>query len=91
MQLLPSVNLDGQVMATELLLVDDVVREVIREGALSQVELLIRLGETNCGHSMDSQLVELLAQGRIMFHDALSCAEDKRQLLSVKKGGETHG
>lgn len=86
-QLVPSADRRGRVLATELLVVDEAAREIIREGTLSQIDLLIRLASAGTGHSMDSSLFDLLHAGRILFHDALSRAEDKRALLGSKREG----
>jgi twitching motility protein PilT len=79
LELLPNVARTGQELATELLLVNHSAREVIRDGALAQIPLLLRIDA--CGHSFDSSLRDLLAAGRIRFEDAFSRAEDKAVVL----------
>jgi twitching motility protein PilT len=86
-QLVPSSDRRGRVLASELLVVEDAAREIISEGTLSQIDLLIRLSSARAGHSMDSSLLGLLQAGKILFHDALSRAEDKRALLGTKREG----
>jgi len=49
-QLVPGADRGGRVLATELLVVDDAAREIISEGALSQIDLLIRLSGARAGH-----------------------------------------
>lgn len=86
-QLLPSLQRPALVMANEVLRVDDVAREVLREGELSQINLLMRLEGALCGHSMDHSLLELHNQGEISFQDAFGRAEDKTQVFSLTRGG----
>ncbi len=82
-QLVPVIDRVGQVLATEVLRVDDAVREVIREGELSQLNLLMRLEASPCGRSMDDSLLALLQSGRIRFEDAFARAEDKTRILTA--------
>jgi twitching motility protein PilT len=79
LELVPDARAAGQELATELLLVNHSAREVIRDGALAQIPLLLRIDA--CGHSLDSSLRELFAAGRIRFEEAFSRAEDKAVIL----------
>ena len=84
--LLPDAAHREQVMATEVLVVDEVVRQVLRDGMLSQLDLLMRLEGSGCGHTMDHSLLGLLRDGEIAFQEAFSRAEDKNQVLAVSRG-----
>jgi twitching motility protein PilT len=79
---LPDASHDGTVAATELLLVDDAVREVVRSGDPADLSLLVRDEGSHCGHSLDRSLLELLLAGRVRLADAFARTEDKGWLLA---------
>ncbi|MBL9076177.1 MAG: Flp pilus assembly complex ATPase component TadA [Planctomycetes bacterium] len=83
--LLPDVRREGTVAATELLLVDDAVREVVRGGELADLGLLIRADGSRCGHSLDRNMLELLVAGRARLEDVFARAEEKAWLLERTK------
>jgi Tfp pilus assembly pilus retraction ATPase PilT len=78
---LPAADHHGTVAATELLLVDDAVREVVRNGEVADLGLLIRAEGSRCGHSLDRSMLDLLVAGRVRIEDAFSRAEEKAWLL----------
>lgn len=80
-QLLPNAEHTSTVPATELLLVDEAVGEVIRQGELSDIGLLLRAEGGACGHSLDRSMLDLLADGRVRMDDVFSRAEEKSWLL----------
>ena len=59
---------------------------VLREGVLSQLDLLMRLEGSGCGHTMDHSLLALLRRGEIAFQDAFGRAEDKNLVLAASRG-----
>ncbi len=84
-QMLPDVAHEGTVAATEFLLVDDAVREVVRSGELMDLGLLIRAEGSRCGHSLDRCMLELLVAGRVRMEDVFARAEEKAWLLERTK------
>jgi len=78
---LPDADRTGTVVAKELLLVDEPVREVIRSGELADLSLLIRAEGARCGHSLDRDMLELLAAGRVRIEDVFARAEEKARVL----------
>jgi Tfp pilus assembly pilus retraction ATPase PilT len=84
-QMLPDAAHEGTVAATELLLVDDAVREVVRSGELMDLGLLIRAEGSQCGHSLDRSMLELLIAGRLRMEDVFARAEEKAWLLERTK------
>lgn len=84
-QMLPDVDHEGTVAATELLLVDDAVREVVRHGELMDLGLLIRAEGSQCGHSLDRCMLDLLVAGRVRMEDVFARAEEKAWLLERTK------
>lgn len=81
LNLVPNLDATGNVLATELLAMNDSAREVVRAGTLSQLNLLMRLDGSDCGHSMDDSLIGLVDDQQITFEEAFRRAEDKSRLL----------
>ena len=71
----------GVVPATELLVVDDAAREVVRAGELADLGLLLRAENGASGHSLDRSMLELLTAGRVRMEDVFARAEEKAWLL----------
>lgn len=88
-QIVPDVAHTGTVVATELLVVDDAVREVVRGGELGDVGLLLRAEGGRSGHSLDRSLLELLTAGKVRMEDVFARAEEKAWLLERTKDLQT--
>lgn len=67
--------------ATELLVVDDAARDVIRSGDLDNLSLLIRAEGSANGHALDTSLAAMVREKRVRIEDAYARAEDKAWLL----------
>ena len=80
----------GTVVATEVLVVDEAVREVVRGGELADLGLLIRAENGRSGHSLDRNMLELLAAGRVRIEDVFARAEEKAWLLERTKDLQTN-
>lgn len=80
--LLPDVDHAGTIVANELLVVDESVREALRCGGIDDIGLLLRMEGARCGHSLDRSLLELVEAGRVRIEDVFARAEDKALLLS---------
>jgi twitching motility protein PilT len=87
---LPAADHKGTVVATEVLVVDDAVREVVRGGELADLGLLIRAENGRSGHSLDRNMLELLAAGRVRIEDVFARAEEKAWLLERTKDLQTN-
>jgi twitching motility protein PilT len=79
--LLPRAQNEGMVAATELLVVHEAARDVLRQGDLANVNLLMRMADAGSGHSLDRSLLALVQAGTIRFEDAFARAEEKAWLL----------
>jgi twitching motility protein PilT len=79
--LLPDAEHSGTVAATEMLVVGEAAREVIRDGELGDVGLLLRAEGERSGHSLDRSMLELLTAGRVRIEDVFMRAEEKAWLL----------
>lgn len=87
--LLPDRDRKGLVPATEVLLVDDAARDVVRTGQLSHLNLLMRLDNAASGHSLDRSLLELLQAGRVRFEEAFARADEKAWILQHTTPGKS--
>lgn len=85
-QLLPDVHHTGTVAATELVLVDDAVREIVRAGELGDLAMLLRAEGCGCGHSLDRAMLVLLQRGRVRMEDVFARTEEKAWLLERTRG-----
>lgn len=86
--LLPDAGHAGTVAATELLLVEGAVRDVVRGGALDDLALLLRTEGDRYGHSLDRCMLELLRAGRVRIEDVFARAQEKAWLLEQTRNLE---
>ncbi|HEB54269.1 MAG TPA: hypothetical protein ENI87_13535 [bacterium] len=70
----------GAQPATELLVVDEAAREVLRGGDLSDLGLLLR-AKGGSSHALDDSLLELLGAGSVDLGEVLPRAADKVRML----------
>lgn len=79
--LLPNAEYTGTVSATELLVVQDPVREVLRSGGVEDINLLLRAEGGACGYPLDRSMLDLLGSGLVRMDDVFARAEEKAWLL----------
>ena len=84
--LVPDSDRLNMVPATELLLVDDAARDVIRTGSLGNLSMLMKMAPDGGSHSLDHSLVALMQSGGVRFEDVFLVAEDKARVLELAKG-----
>ena len=65
----------------------DTLLTVLRSGALDRLQSLLRAVDHRNGHSMDADLVRLLAAQRIRFEEAFQFAFDKSTVLAHVESG----
>ena len=73
-QLLPRVDREGRVLATEVLLANPAIRSQIRERKTSQLRSTIEMGRADGMHTMDRRLRDLYQQGIVTYDTAISHA-----------------
>lgn len=81
MHLIPDANSVGQTLASELLLMDDAAREIVRNGKLSSLPLVMGMEGTTSGHGLDQSLLRLLKGGKVRFEEVFERAQDKAKML----------
>jgi twitching motility protein PilT len=79
-RLLPRVG-GGLVAAFELLLANDAVRNLIRDGRTHQLRNVIRSGKAEGMRTLEDSLNELIASGRISYDDAVAQSMRPKELL----------
>lgn len=76
-QLLPHMSGRGRVLATELMLVNHAIRNLIREGKTPQISNAITTSAAEGNHLMDTSLITLFRQRKISSETAIRAAHDK--------------
>lgn len=79
-QLLPLKDTKGRVGAFEVLITNNAVRNLIREGKTHQIQTVIQTGKVLGMQTMDSALVELFRKGKISEETALNHSYDVEQI-----------
>ena len=79
-QLLPTVDGRSRVAATEMLIVDSAVKNLIREGKTHQLESVMQTNKDKGMHTMDYSLRELYTKGNIRRQLAVEKANDEQVL-----------
>jgi twitching motility protein PilT len=86
-QLLPRVEQEGRVLATEVLVASIAVRTQIRERKMNQLRSTIQLGRADGMHLMDGSLRDLYQQGIITYETALAHAHSPEMIQQTGAGG----
>ena len=86
-QLLPREDGSGLILASELMLVNSAIRNLIREGKAHQINTILQTSTQEGMHIMDASLAELCNRKIISYDDALLRSQDPqtfRQLCNRK-------
>jgi twitching motility protein PilT len=81
--LLPTVDGRGRVAACEILLPDDAVRNLIRQGKVEQIYSVMQTGTNKGMQTLEQAFVDLIARGVITQELALSRSSRPEQLLGL--------
>ncbi|QTX31264.1 type IV pilus twitching motility protein PilT [Aminithiophilus ramosus] len=79
-QQLIAVSGGGRIVATELLLANNAIRNCIREGKLGQIKSAMQTGGEAGMHTMEQDLARYVKQGVLSYDDAASYAYDLKDL-----------
>ncbi len=82
-QLLSTVNGDERIVATELLISNTAVKNLIREGKVHQIVSVLQSNRKIGMHSMDYSLRDLYLNGEISMDTALSRAINRKMLKNI--------
>ena len=86
-QLLPTADGSGRVAATEVLVLNPAVRNLIREGKTHQIHSVLQTGASQGMQSMDSSLAQLVRAGKITRELAESRSSTPEELRRLLGGG----
>lgn len=76
-QLLPHMSGMGRVLATEVMITNNAIRNLIREGKTPQISnSIVTSGDAGC-HLMDASLISLFKQRKITSETAIRAAHDR--------------
>jgi len=81
--LVPTADGQGRVPATEVLLPDDAVRNLIRQGKVEQVYSIMQTSSSRGMQTMEQSLAELVLRGVISLDAALTRTTRNEQLIGV--------
>jgi twitching motility protein PilT len=84
-QLLPRVDQNGRVLATEVLVATSAVRNLIRERKTLQLRNTIETGSTDGMRLMDRSLFDLYQQGVISYETAMLHAQSPERIQTQSK------
>lgn len=70
----------GRIVATELLLASNAIRNCIREGKLGQIRSFMQTGSESGMHTMEQDLARLVKKGTLPYDEAVSYAYDPKDL-----------
>lgn len=76
-QLLPHMSGRGRVLATEVMIANGAIRNLIREGKTPQISNAISTSGAEGNHLMDSSLISLFKQRKITSEVAIKAAHDR--------------
>jgi twitching motility protein PilT len=89
--LLPTVDGSARVPAVEILIPDDAVRNLIRQGKLEQIYTNMQTGSSKGMQTMEQSLVDLVLQGIVTQDMAMSRSSRPQQLLELLQRGRASG
>jgi twitching motility protein PilT len=81
--LLPTADGVGRVPALEVLLPDDAVRNLIRQGKVEQIYSVMQTNTSRGMQTMEQSLADLVQRGAVKLDDALSRSSKQAQLIGL--------
>jgi twitching motility protein PilT len=85
--LLPTASGEGRVPATEILIPDDAVRNLIRQAKVEQIYSIMQTGTKKGMQTLEQSLTELVNSGRVTPDVALSRSSRPDQLVALLQRG----
>ena len=84
-QLLPRMDREGRVLATEVMVTTPAIRNIIREGEFAQIYSHLQIGSNLGMHTINASLAELCRRGEISEEIALSKVTDIKEFKRLIK------
>ena len=82
-QLIPMASEQGRIVACELMIANDAIRALIRDGKTFQIHQVMELSRREGMQTMDDALTGLVADGLITYSEALQKALNKDNLVRM--------
>jgi len=82
-QLIPSTDNNSRVLASEVMLVNPAVRNLIREGKHYQINSIMQTGKSEGMLLIEEDLVRLYREGRISYEEIFARCADKQMLMQL--------
>ncbi len=82
-QLIPMASEQGRIVACELMIANDAIRALIRDGKTFQIHQVMELSRREGMETMDDALTGLVADGLITYSEALQKAVNKDNLVRM--------
>lgn len=76
----------GRVCAAEIMVINQAIKSLIREGKTHQIDTAIQTGVAQGMQTMDRTLVKMIKSGTISYEDARECAVDLNEFERLAKG-----
>jgi twitching motility protein PilT len=91
--LIPTADGTGRVASLEILLPDDAVRNLIRQGKVEQVYSVMQTNTARGMQTMEQALADLVMRGVIKVEDGLSRSSKREQLIGIleRSGFDVNG
>jgi len=85
-RLIPLKSGEGRVVATELLVVNSHIKELIRANQISEIVAILRRGDQEGMHSFDQNIYAIYEQGLISENHALGFSDNQGEIKMRMKG-----
>lgn len=83
-RLIPRIG-SGLALAAEVLIINDAVRSLIREGRIKQITTILQSSRTEGMSTLDQSLADLVLSGEVLIDKAIDYADDPVALRSMAK------
>jgi twitching motility protein PilT len=83
-RLIPKVDGSGRVVCTEVMIMNDSIRSLIRDRRFQQIVSMIEIGGKDGMLAFDESVAELYAKGLITRDEALLNSRDPSRVNSIK-------
>ncbi len=81
-ELVPNIEGTGRCLATEVMIVNAAISNLIREAREWQIPMVMQMNKSAGSHLMDDSLLKLIADNQITVEDALTRAADRARFMA---------
>lgn len=80
-RLIRSTGGNAYVLATETMVANSAIRNLIRENKIYQINTTIQMSKKEGMHTLEDDILKIIKDGRISFEEGLKCANDPQYIL----------